>query len=103
MEKKYKITYLPLFYKDLVKITDYMKYTLKNNIVANNFVDKVENEIKKRAYNPEAYEKHISNKKRKTIYYKIYINNYTIFYTVKNEIMEIRRILYSKRNFNNML
>ena len=32
MEKKYKITYLPLFYNDLDKITDYIKYQLENEI-----------------------------------------------------------------------
>ena len=103
MEKKYKIIYLPLFYKDLDQITNYIKYNLENNIVANDFLNKVEHEIQKRSYNPEAFEKHISTKKRKSIYYKIYINNYTVFYTVKDNIMEVRRILYSRRNFNNII
>ena len=103
MEKKYKIIYLPLFYKDLDQITNYIKYNLENNIVANDFLNKVEHEILKRSYNPEAFEKHISTKKRKSIYYKIYINNYTVFYTVKDNIMEVRRILYSRRNFNNII
>ena len=35
MEKKYKIKYLPLFYKDLDYITDYIKYQLRNEIAAN--------------------------------------------------------------------
>ena len=52
MEKKYKIKYLPLFYKDLNQITDYIMYKLNNEIAANNFVDELENEINKRAYSP---------------------------------------------------
>ena len=59
MEKKYKIKYLPLFYNDLDQITDYIIYKLNNEIAANNFVDELENEINKRAYNPEANEKYI--------------------------------------------
>lgn len=100
MEKKYEIKYLPLFYKDLDQITDYIMYKLNNEIAANNFVNELEKEINKRAYNPVFYEKYISIRKRKYTYYKIYIKNYIVFYTVKDNIMEVRRILYSKRNFN---
>lgn len=100
MEKKYEIKYLPLFYKDLDQITDYIMYKLNNEIAANNFVNELEKEINKRAYNPVSYEKYISIRKRKYTYYKIYVKNYIVFYTVKDNIMELRRILYSKRNFN---
>ena len=100
MEKKYEIKYLPLFYKDLDQITDYIMYKLNNEIAANNFVNELEKEINKRANNPVSYEKYISIRKRKYTYYKIYIKNYIVFYTVKDNIMEVRRILYSKRNFN---
>lgn len=100
MEKKYEIKYLPLFYKDLDQITDYIMYKLNNKIAANNFVNELEKEINKRAYNPVSYEKYISIRKRKYTHYKIYVKNYTVFYTVKDNIMEVRRILYSKRNFN---
>lgn len=101
--KKYKIKYLPLFYKDLNKIVDYIIYNLNNEIAANNFIDELEKEIEKRAYNPEAYEKHVSNIKRKYTYYKIYIKNYIVFYTIKENSLEIRRILYSKRNFKKLI
>ena len=103
MEKKYKIKYLPLFYNDLDQITDYIMYKLNNEIAANNFVNELENEINKRAYNPDAYEKYTAIRKRQHIYYKIYIKNYIVFYTVKDNIMEVRRILYSKRNFENLI
>lgn len=103
MEKKYKIKYLPLFYKDLNQITDYIMYKLNNEIAANNFVDELENEINKRAYSPDAYEKHISAKKRQYTYYKIYVKNYIVFYTVKGDTMEVRRILYSRRNFDKLV
>ena len=103
MEKKYKIKYLPLFYKDLNQITDYIMYKLNNEIAANNFVDELENEINKRAYSPDAYEKHISAKKRQYTYYKIYVKNYIVFYTVKVDTVEVRRILYSRRNFDKLV
>ena len=103
MEKKYKIIYLPLFYKDLDNITDYIKYQLKNRIAADNFVNKLEKEINQRAFSPNSYEEYISNRKRKNKYFRIYVDNYTVFYTVNDNIMEIRRILYSKRNFDKLI
>lgn len=63
MEKKYKIKYLPLFYNDLDQITDYIMYKLNNEIATNNFVNELENEINKRAYNLDSYEKYISTRK----------------------------------------
>lgn len=103
MDKKYNIKYLPLFYDDLDKIIDYIRYELANEIATDNFVNELEKEIHKRAYNPDSYEKYLSIKERKNTYYKIYVKNYTVFYTVKDNTMEIRRILYSRRNFDNLL
>ncbi|MCI8519798.1 MAG: type II toxin-antitoxin system RelE/ParE family toxin [Clostridia bacterium] len=103
MNKKYKIKYLPLFYNDLNKIIDYIRYELVNEIAANNFVNELEKEIQQRAYNPDSYEKYLSIKKRKNTYYKIYVKNYTVFYTVKDNTMEVRRILYSRRNFDKLI
>ena len=103
MEKKYKIKYLPLFYKDLDHITDYIKYRLKNEIAANNFVDKLEKEIKQRAFSPDSYEEYISIRNRKNTYFRIYVDNYTVFYTVRDNTMEVRRILYSRRNFDKLI
>lgn len=102
MDKKYKVVYLPLFYKDLDKITNYIKYQLNNIIAANNLLDEVNQEIEKRAHNPDNYERYISIRKRKDSYYRIYVKNYTIFYIVKDNIMQIRRILYNKREFDKL-
>lgn len=78
-------------------------YKLNNEIATNNFVNELENEINKRAYNLDSYEKYISTRKRQYTYYKIYVKNYIVLYTVKDNIMEVRRILYSRRNFNKLI
>ena len=36
-------------------------------------------------------------------FYKIYVKNYIVLYTVKDNIMEVRRILYSRRNFDKLV
>ena len=103
MEKKYNIIYLPLFYEDLDKITDYIVYKLNNNIAAHELLSEIEKEINARAYNPENYEKYNPMRKKKKDYYRIYVKKYTIFYIVEDNKMKIMRILYSKRNFKNLI
>lgn len=103
MTKKFKVIYLSLFYEDIEKIVDYMIFKLKNEIVARNFIDEVENAIKERANNPNYYEKYYSRKERKDTYYRIYVNNYIIFYVIKDNIMEVRRILYNRMNFDRFI
>ena len=78
-------------------------HNLKNRIAAENFYDEVIKEIEKRSENPEGFEKYMSTQKRKNTYYRIYVKNYTIFYVVKGNTMEVRRILYSKRNFDKLI
>lgn len=103
MNKKYDIKYSELFYRDLNSIINYIKYELENTIAAKKLLDEVIQKVYNRADNPEAYEKYFSTRKRKNTYYKIYIKNYTIFYVVKENIMEVRRMLYSRRNIKNIM
>ena len=103
MNKKYNVQYSPLFYKDLEEIIDYIKNEIKNKKVAEELFNEIMQEIEKRKNFPKAYEEYISNRKRKDTYYKIYVKKYVIFYVVKNDCIEIRRILYNKRNFEVIL
>lgn len=103
MKKNYKVRYLPLFYDDLTRIVDYIVYKLGNEIAAKNLIDEIEKEIKQRANNPQFFEKYMSTRNRKNTYYRIYVKNYIIFYIVRDDVMEIRRMLYSKRNFNHFI
>jgi len=102
MNKKHTITYLPLFYKDMDKITKYIAKNLNNRIAADNLIIEVKQKIEKRAYNPNSYEEYSSIKRMNT-YYRLYVKNYIVFYIVKDNIMEVRRILYNKRNFNKLI
>ena len=102
-ENKYTIKYSATFISQFNNILKYFVHNLKNKIVAENFYDEVIKEIEKRSQNPKGFEKYISTRKRKNTYYRIYIKNYTIFYTVKDNTMEVRRILYSRRNFDKLI
>ena len=102
-KNKYTIKYSATYINQFNNILKYIVNNLNNKIAAENFYKKVVKEIEARSYNPEAYEKHISARKRQYTYYKIYVKNYTVFYTVKDNTMEVRRILYSKMNFNKQI
>ena len=96
--KQYKLSILPLFEDDLNEIVDYITYRLKNPIAAENFVDEVEKAIYDRLPCAEAFEQYHSNRDRQYPYYRIPVRNYTIFYVVIGDTMEVRRIIYSRRN-----
>lgn len=99
---KYTIMYSSTFINQFNNILRYFVHKLKNKIAAENFNNEVIQEIEKRSENPENYEKYVGTRKRKNTYYRIYVKNYTIFYVVKDNTMEIRRILYSRRNFDKL-
>lgn len=99
MEKQhYKLSILPLFEDDLNEIVDYISIRLQNPIAAENFVDAVERAIRERLSCAEAFEPYPSVKERRYPYYRIQVKNYTIFYVVIGDTMEVRRIVYSRRN-----
>ena len=100
---KYEIRYTSSFINQFNSILKYFVNKLNNKIAAENFYKKVVREIEKRSESPESYEKYSEIKKRKNAYYRIYVNNYTIFYIVKDNAMELRKIIYSKRDFNNLI
>ncbi len=101
--KKYEIRYLPTFISQLNNILYYITYELKNKIAADNFYNEVVKQIELRSNAPESYEVFKTIKDEKIKYYKINVKNYTLFYVVKDNIMEIRRIYYSQRNFDNLI
>ena len=99
MEKKqYELRILPLFEENLQETADYIALRLHNPIAADNFVDAVEKAIKERLKAPEAFEPYRSKKDRKNTYYAIPVKNYFVFYVVIGNVMEVRTLVYSRRD-----
>ena len=101
--KKYKLSFLPLFEADLIEITDYISNNLNNPEVALRLVDDIEIAINRRLETPLAFAPYPTSKNRPYPYYRINIRNFSVFYVVIDDTMEVRRVLYSKRNINNLL
>lgn len=102
-EKRYELRILPLFEEDLNEIVDYITYRLRNPIAANNLVDAVEAALYERLPFAEAFEPYTSNRDRRYPYYRIQVKNFTVFYVVIDDVMEVRRILYGKRNWKKLI
>lgn len=101
--KRYELRILPLFEDDLNEIVDYITYRLRNPLAAERLVDDVETAIEERRSCAEAFEPYPSSRKRKYPYYRIQVHKFTIFYVIRNETMEVRRILYSRSNIKKKL
>ena len=97
-QKMYKIKLSELFKLDLEKIITYIAFELKSPKTAENLNNEIEKAIRKIAKNPEIYEKYYSQKRRRNVYYKIYVKKYEIFYTVIDDVMEVRRILNNRQD-----
>lgn len=101
--KHYKLRYLPLFEEDLTEIVDYISLRLRNPIAAENLVDEVQKAIRERTTCAEAFEPYHSKRDRQYPYYRIYVKNYVVFYVVIGDTMEVRRIVYSRRNLQEQI
>ena len=99
---KYTIKYLPTFSEQLNNILYYFVNVLKNEIAAKNFYKEVFDKIEKRSFNPTSFKVFKISKLENINWYRIYVKNFTIFYVVRDNVMEIRRIYYSRSNFNNL-
>ena len=105
---KYELRYLPLFYDDLRKIVLYIANDLRNPGAANRLLDSVEKAIKDRLPVAESFEQYKSIKERRYPYYRIYVDNFVVYYVVIDEgsgniIMEVRRLLHRSQNRDDII
>ena len=98
----FKIYWFWANYKENTKYTINRGFEL-TPISEEDLLNEIENSILSRINFPTAYEPYISAKERKNVYYRIYVKNYIIFYVVIDNVMEVRRILYNKRDFKKHL
>ncbi|MBQ3372437.1 MAG: type II toxin-antitoxin system RelE/ParE family toxin [Oscillospiraceae bacterium] len=97
-KKQYELRILPLFEEKLQETVNYIAYRLHNPIAANALLDAVEAAIYERLKAPEAFEPYRSQKDREHVYYAIPVKNYFVFYVVIGNIMEVRTLVYSRRD-----
>lgn len=101
--KNYNLRYLPIFENDLNNAVSYIVDVLNNPHAAEKLIRETEKAILERAKSPVGFEPYRSDKPRRDIYYRIYVGNYTVFYVVIGDVMEVRRFIYSARDFDRLL
>ena len=101
--KKYELRFTALFYQDLIDAVNYIEHTLKNPAAADNLIEKTEKEISKRLDHPLSFQPYPLKKERRYPYYAIPVGNYLVFYVVIDDVMEVRRFIYARRNVNSVL
>ena len=101
--KQFEIRYLPAFKEDLREILFYIAHILRNPSAADALLTDVFDAIQQRSFCPEAFEAFQSQFEHKHPYYRIYIRSYTIYYVVIGDVMEVRAIMYNRRNAHNLL
>jgi addiction module RelE/StbE family toxin len=99
----YKIRYLPLALDDLKEIIRYIAYELEAPRAAENLLVKTDKEVQKIADNPFRCRVYFPSDKMKHEYRILHVNNYSLFYVVEKEKIEIYRVMYSQRNIFRVL
>jgi len=100
---EYSLQYLLLFEQDLAAVRHYIECILQNPHAALQLIEDTERAIYKRLANPISFEPVRSTRNRKHPYYSIYIRNYMVLYVVIDNVMEVRRFVYSKRDLTKLI
>ena len=101
---EYTLRYLPIAKQDLSDAINFIMNEYQNPIGAQNTLDRIEKAIKERLEDgPESFAIWPSTKNREYPYRRINVGNYTVWYVVIDNVMEIRRIQPAKRNEGNFL
>lgn len=95
----YTLRYLPIAKQDLAEAINFIYNTYQNPIAAENTLNRIENAIMERLEEgPESFAIWPSKKEREYPYRRINVGNYTVWYVVVDNVMEVRRIQPSRRN-----
>lgn len=100
---KYYIEYSEESKQDLIEIKKYIKNNLQEPQTAENLINKIRREINNLKSNPNIHaiidDDIIINLEIR----KLIIDNYIVFYRIKNENIQIVRIMYGRRNWIDLL
>jgi len=102
-KNNYSIEFLASFTRELNQVLYYITFILKNKNAAERLLGNILNAIEKRSKNPICYELYKSKIDIEYNWYRIYVGNYTVFYTLKDNIMKVAHLIYSARNLEYMI
>ena len=100
---KYKIRYRELAEKDLNGIYSYIVDTLKSPQAAGTLLDDIERAVERIAMFPFSCMIFHHDPPLPEEFRMLSVKNYAVFYVVKEDIVEIRRIIYAKMDLEKII
>lgn len=99
----FQVKYLPLAEKDLTEIIEYFINENSSGKVANNFLDQLDQSLNRLKCFPHLGCVYDSNFKLEHEYRMIRVKRYLVIYLIKDDLIEIQRIIYEKRSVRDLL
>jgi plasmid stabilization system protein ParE len=99
----YKVSYLPLALEDLEGIVRYIVYKLEAPLAAQKLRDALHAAVQNLVRAPFGHPLYRTKRQLKMEYRRIAVKNYSVFYVVKDNHIEIHRVIYTKRNLEALL
>ena len=96
LDEAYTVEYLETFRRELDEDADYIAFELENPLAAIELVDKVEESIARTANAPLVTKPYGTDVESGDVYYRINIGNFSVFYVVIKNVMEVRWFRYSR-------
>ena len=100
--KKYNVRLAETFLWDMIDITHYILEKTESTKIARRFYNDVLSYVERRAFGADSYEPYFPYEGSPE-YRRLYFGNYTIFYVIDGEDMDVRRILWSGSDDSNRL
>ena len=92
--KRFNVRYAETFLWDMIDITLYLLDKTESVAVSKRFYDKTLQFIEERTFGADSYEPYLPYEGSPE-YRRLYYGNYTVFYVIDGDDMDVRRILWS--------
>lgn len=86
-----------------MEIKQYIKYNLQEPEIAEALISKIRKEINVLKENPKIYTIIDDDIIKKLEIRKLVVENYIVFYRIKNNSIQIVRVMYGRRNWIDLL
>ena len=98
-----ELRYLPSFRQELNSIVEYIAFTLEAPQAALNLLNKLETSLDSLKLFPLAHRLYRPAKPISTEYRVLTVGNYLVFYVALEDVIEIHRIIYKKRDLSRLV
>ncbi|MCL2577642.1 MAG: type II toxin-antitoxin system RelE/ParE family toxin [Defluviitaleaceae bacterium] len=99
----YNYVFMPLAEQDLNDIFDYISLELASPEAAEQLIDKIQCEVERVCEFPFSRPLLTDKILHSKGYRLIVVNNFNLFYIIKNRTILIQRVLYGRRNYEALL